>query len=134
MSFPLRFVLRQSSADAIFQHLAFYSLTQQLTHWVLPGPAQRLMAGQPYYLLCEAPLSWPLPAHQVDSGECTLVTTQEGTMVEDFQQALRSGNLQFHLHGQLLRGAFTLARLGSESSIWRFSVGHSVPYSLAAQS
>jgi hypothetical protein len=113
--------------------MALCSPTQQLTHWVLPGPAQRLMDGHPYYLLCEAPLNLPLPPYEVDSGECTMTGTQEAAAPETIEDALQTGQLHFQLHGQEMQGEFTLARLSPQSSIWRFSVGHMVPYTFTIQ-
>lgn len=133
MSLSLQFVLRHSSEAAVFQHLALYSSTHQLTHWVLPGQAQRLLDGHPYYLLVESPVSSPLPPHEIDTGECTLAGRQLETPTDTLHHRLQTGHLSLHLQGKELRGAFTLTRLGPDSHIWRFSVGHPVPQSVAVQ-
>lgn len=126
MSYPLRFILRQTSDDAVFQHLALCSATQQLIHWVLPGAAQRLLDGLPYYLLCEAPAATPLPPHEADEGECNVAGVQQTTPTQTLDCSIQAGCVHLHLHGQQLHGAFTLARLSPDSHIWRLSVGHAV--------
>ena len=128
MSFPLRFVLRQTAEGAVFQHMALCSPTGQLMHWVLPGPAQRLLIEVPYYYLCEASDSASLPEVEVDTGECTIDQAPEESPTEALRHCVEAGHLQLHLHGRSLEGDFTLARLSSNSHIWRFSLGHSVPH------
>lgn len=131
MAPPLRFVLRQTSDTAVFQHLVLCAANHQLIHWVLPGAAQRLLDGLPYYLLCEAPTSSPLPAYEADGGECSVKSSQQATPTQVLEDGIQAGWVQLHLHGQQLHGDFTLARLSSESHIWRLSVGHPVVQSIA---
>lgn len=100
-------------------------------HWVLPGAAQRLLDGLPYYLLCEAPASSPLPSHEMDGGECDVGGTQQDSPTQTLDYSIRTGNVQLRLHGQQLQGDFTLARLSPDSHIWRLSVGHPVMQSIA---
>lgn len=107
------------------------SPTSQLMHWVLPGPAQHLLDGVPYYLLCEVSDSASLPNVEVDTGECRVAEAAEENPVEALHHRLKAGNLLLHLHGQDLTGDFTLARLSPDSHIWRFSVGHPVAHSIA---
>ena len=126
MSFPLCFVLRHSSEEAVFQHLALCTPTHQLMHWVLPGKARRLLDGHPYYLLVEAPVSSSLPFYEVDKGECTIAGSQLETPAETLRHRLETGHLTLHMQGQEMQGAFTVARLGPDSHIWRLTLGHPV--------
>ncbi|SMB98613.1 hypothetical protein SAMN00120144_3824 [Hymenobacter roseosalivarius DSM 11622] len=106
------------------------SPTRQLMHWVLPGPAQRLLDGLPYYLLCEAAASVSLPNVEVDTGECTVAEAREENLSEALDHCVEAGHLLLRLHGRNLEGDFTLARLSPDSHIWRFSVGHAAPHSV----
>jgi hypothetical protein len=96
-------------------------------HWVLPGPAQRLLDGLPFYYLCEAADSAPLPDVEVDTGECTVAQTPEESATEALHHHVELGHLLLQLYGRNLKGSFALSRLSPDSHIWRFSVGHSVP-------
>ncbi|WP_133272410.1 hypothetical protein [Hymenobacter radiodurans] len=133
MNSSLWFVLRQTSKDAVFQHLALCSPTSQLMHWVLPGRAQQLLDGLPYYLLCESPTSAPLPHVEVDRGECRIAEAKQENLPAALHQCIEAGHLLLHLRGSNLTGAFTLTRRSPDSHIWRFSVGHYVPHAATLQ-
>ena len=95
-------------------------------HWVLPGAAQRLLDGLPYYLLCEAPASAALPTHETDGGECDVSGVQQATPTQTLDHGIQAGRVQLRLHGCQLHGDFTLTRLSPDSHIWRLSVEHAV--------
>jgi hypothetical protein len=124
MTSPLRFVLRQTADDASFQHMALCSPTQEFMHWFFPGAAQRLLGGVPYYLLCEVPALSPMPKHEVDTGECTMLGEQQEDPAEALNISIQNGLVQVHLQGHELQGDFTLARLSPESHIWRLSADY----------